>query len=667
MAEERERLEDLTTEEVIELVGDPMGGSSRLSDRDEVIALLLLDDRITRGDARAIRENLPDDAPLEDVMGWISGELQIAPVVLERITQGTDVHMSSYQIEAKRQNWTRYPETAAGQVRSYLGYPTEFLGEAIQDVTGFRGFGGGESVWDNTGIAGIFITSDEEAAEKADREYVRDKTREEIRWMLSKGYITDERATKMLSVTDNYDEGTYRNLFDEITEIMADVPSTKWEWNDIVKHASVMQDLRRRGNYVDSPDVAGPDGVSYEYGEGVLSPEDIARTEARIASGAVGDTAFRTYLEENGEAGGMTDEEIADKLAQMQAPYMAYASAFGFTVDKITDPSTGESFTPAEWNAILNPRDQADHTLRNNYLISKQTAGILPEVERIVEKLVMPGTKTETIPGYYDANLGRYIPPREVNRSNLPRIPAEDLAIKSPVPTAPWEVPAVEYRVGDGIANWQTMSARERAHRLELMKNEGLINQEAYDLISSAGGSEFLGASIWESANAYAFVTQTDPIHALHRIGLERRAYEAMTRPSGRGSGRSAPKYSVPASLREIPDYEALAQESKQIFGQRMGREMEDWELAIISDELQRAYKMQNKEKIEAHRAAWEDAVSGGTVDVENIEVTNPAYEVDYYIEEKYAPELDRQDRVAERGLNNALLLDSLTVGKRMI
>lgn len=628
-------------EELVITVG---GNASVMNDRDQVLAILWHHDLVSFQDMRAMNDIIPYDAPLEDVMGWISGELQIAPRKLEQATQGTNVHMSAYEIDEKRQNWSKYVEGGGNIAEFWLTKGQDVIAEAVQDVTGFRGFGTGASVWDNTGLAGVFITSESEAAEERDRERVRDKARDFILKSQANGWINDMLADKLMSITDNYGSllfgDSYGDLYDEITSYMDDVPSTDWTWETIVDHASLINDLRRRGKLVDSPDVMGPNGQSYAYGEGSLSIEEINRTEAYLQGPNAPEGSYQAYLTAHGETPGMTNEEIADKLAQMESPYLAYQSAFGLTFSTITDPSTGKAFSPAQWKAILNPQDEADFQLRTTYLVEKQESGILPKVQETLDKLV------------YKENWE-------------PRIPASDLAVRSPIPTAPWEVPAIEYRVGDGVANWQTMTPRARDMRLKVMHDQGLLTDEAYNLMN-ANGTDFLGASIWESANAYAFVTQTDPLHALVRIGEENRIVAAMT-TSGGGYGRSAPTYSVPASLREIPDYEAIAQESKQLFSNRMGRDMEDWELGIISDELGRAYKMQQKEKIEAHRAAWEDAVSGGTVDVESVEVTNPAYEVDYYIEDKYEAELDRQERVGERSMNRGLLMDSLTTGRRMI
>jgi hypothetical protein len=141
---------------------------------------------------------------------------------------------------------------------------------------------------------------------------------------------------------------------------------------------------------------------------------------------------------------------------------------------------------------------------------------------------------------------------------------------------------------------------------------------------------------------------------------------KARTQAPTRGYG-SRPKYSVPASLRDIPDYKALATESRQVFRGKMGRDMEDWELALLSDELGESYKNQNEQLIKLHKASWDDAMSGGTMEVDYGEVEDPNKSIQFDIEEKYANELDRQERVEDRSMSRNLMMDSITTGRRMI
>ena len=94
---------------------------------------------------------------------------------------------------------------------------------------------------------------------------------------------------------------------------------------------------------------------------------------------------------------------------------------------------------------------------------------------------------------------------------------------------------------------------------------------------------------------------------------------------------------------------------------------MEDWELALLSDDLKDKYVDEQTSKQEIHKQAWDDALAGGSVSVDFTEVTNPLQAQQYDTRETYAGELDRQVRVEDRANNNRLMMNSITVGQRMI
>ena len=268
--------------------------------------------------------------------------------------------------------------------------------------------------------------------------------------------------------------------------------------------------------------------------------------------------------------------------------------------------------------------------------------------------------------------------------------PIEDLGISSLSPTNPWETRTFDFRVGDGYSQWMSFTSRERRERLKAMRNEGLLSDEQFEIIvgggttttsnmgvsgfpvqidGGGGGSPFdlTAMAIWEQATSLSAVIQKTPYAALAEIGKLNRVTNANNTRGSSGYARSVPKYSVPASLRTIPDYKALAQESKGLFRQSMGRDLEDWELAILAEELGTQYTKRNDQMIVAHKAAWNDAVAGGSTEVDYSEVTEPTSALEFDIEERYANELDRQERVEDRALSRRVLMDSITTGQRMI
>ena len=259
-------------------------------------------------------------------------------------------------------------------------------------------------------------------------------------------------------------------------------------------------------------------------------------------------------------------------------------------------------------------------------------------------------------------------------------IPIEDLAIPSPVVTNPWETSSYDYKVGSGRGEWMGMSKMMQKRYIITMKQQGLISEDQYndwtqpmidpgnwsggalDVNMNSQSMNLTAMSIYERATSLSSQFQRDPLTALSAMGQEARQYRAS-----RGSGRSAPKYSVPASLREIPDYKTLATRTKGVFSAELGRDMEDWELGILADELKGKYEEANRDRIAIHKEAWNDAVAGGSTEVDFGEVEEPLEGLEFDIGEKYGAEIDRYERVEDRANSRRQLIDSISVGERMI
>jgi hypothetical protein len=400
-----------------------------------------------------------------------------------------------------------------------------------------------------------------------------------------------------------------------------------------------------------------------------------------------GELNFRQYLYSTGTM-------LPGEQVEAPEPRPLASSGFfeeSFTIDPSSyNPVTGaaRTFSDEEWELL-----QTDPVARAKYAASKI---VTPAIEEILSRPQFAGQvdefrtinyqdadgnwKTRRIPMYSD--VGGINP-----GSQIQQIPIEDLGIPTPVkgfrnPDGswnagyPWETQRPLYRAGDGYAQWIAFTPRQRQMRLKMMVDEGLLTNAEIEAMTGAvtrdhisGGSplNLTAGAIWEQSIGLSRETGFSPIQSLRAIGEANRVQQARNQPRSYGGGRSAPKYSVPASLRTIPDYEALAQESKGIFRQTMGRDLEDWELTILSDELKDKYEQRNREMIVAHKAAWDDAVAGGSTEVDFTEVTEPTAAIEYDIEERYANELDRQERVQDQATNRRVLMDSIAIGQRMI
>jgi len=253
------------------------------------------------------------------------------------------------------------------------------------------------------------------------------------------------------------------------------------------------------------------------------------------------------------------------------------------------------------------------------------------------------------------------------------RIPVEDLNI----PTVSyyknaWEGDTYDYKAGGGQAEWIGMSSRQRNMRIKLMVDNGLIHPEDAAIMrqGGSGGSplNLTAMNIWETATSISSEFQYSPLDAITALGREKAMQEAAAaRARGGGGGRVAPTYSVPASLREIPDYKTLAQNTKSVFRNQLGRDMEDWELFLYADELKNQHVTANEQRIQIHKQAWDEAVAGGSTDVDFTGVEDPNTALDYDIEEAYAGEIDRNQDVADNANRHNLLMSSIATGRRMI
>ena len=307
--------------------------------------------------------------------------------------------------------------------------------------------------------------------------------------------------------------------------------------------------------------------------------------------------------------------------------------------DAIMDRATGAVLTNEMYNLI-----RTDAALRKRYQeLGKPTEAINELLES--GKFNVPGR----------TQLGKNY------------IPVEDIGVPSVAPSRPWETQAYNWSQGSGAAQWGSMAAYSRRAKVKYMIDSGVATPE--QAADYSNPFSLSGAQQWGRVLGVSRELQVAPYEAMNSMGAEISRIRSLVNRSGGGygGGSSGPTYSVPASLREIPDYKTLAERTKGIFQQELGRDMEDWELSALADELKDKYVQANRDRIQIHKAAWDDAVSGGSTDVDFTEVEEPTEGLEFDIGEKYEDELARYDRVEDRASNRMLLMDSIAVGERMV
>ena len=103
--------------------------------------------------------------------------------------------------------------------------------------------------------------------------------------------------------------------------------------------------------------------------------------------------------------------------------------------------------------------------------------------------------------------------------------------------------------------------------------------------------------------------------------------------------------FQVPAGLRSVPDKREIAQDVKDRFRIKLGRDPTEVELADLASELTGYHQQSNREQIDLAYAEWEGTseIMDGA-DLEEV-ISNPALVSTYEMEEKWANEINLNER----------------------
>ena len=686
----------LTPEEIEELEAG-MGGASNIGDTDwtmgntydgdyrvKLILELIDAGEITLKEAEnTMRWTEKSDSP-EKVIGLIAGEFNASKRAIAGALEGTEFEVSQGDIEEMNRDFDTYRKQAGGIAHTgaeifagYIGWAPKMAGQAIRGATGLEGgFNQTTGEFEKFGLDDDSYFSSQSNTRRQQRGEVADNVRAELQRLFDNGDISRAKYTELKSKhAGNYGYENYTTMLDELRGVYEEIGDDADTGTKRGQQYVLRQLMQERG-FTEQTDAAEATA------EGTTPGEDEVQTvpeegDVAYVDGADDPYNFAQSMYNDGIYYG--DQEI-QTLAR--AKY-AGRDSMGRVIDAqfVVDRSTGQSYSIDEWTLI-----KTDPRIRAEYEANKVTSPAIQEI------LNQPFFRDQYIGFQQDKMSGDLGGPEEYGaywsdidnvrewqklqdqRTGGPQIHMDPFAPSASV-TEPWETQSYDFKKGQASADWMSMTVRERSMRQKMMKDNGLISDKewanmggqmygntgiAVPLQSSPFDMQLMG--IWEDAYAMSSTFQWDPLQSLKSMGDAKARSQAPTRGYG-----SAPKYSVPASLRDVPDYKALATESRSVFRQKVGRDLEDWELALLSDELGDSYKNQNDQLIKLHRAAWDDAMSGGTMEVDYGEVEDPNKTLQFDIEETYANELDRQERVEDRSLSRNLMMDSITTGRRMI
>lgn len=582
----------------------------------------------------------PNDTK-EKIYGVVAGEFNLTGREISKSLVGTQWKTSAKDIDIQKKGYSEWIENLKDNAVTAAGWTLPGMYNKAARLGSEMLAGGVSNIFDS------IQTQEEYEAGQADRDRLA-RDQEKMLEIIEKAegdYITPATASEYrMRVKSVGKSGVLYGNTDPLSGV-DDMYSILDDLNDLGFTTSLIGELESQT----SEQVAQQDALSATAPPRLLGPEDKAEAirmygenQARVAAESANtnlDFGTLTYAGTMEALG-----EFENQLSKLDPEQLA-ASGYDLGVEgDIIDRVSGRALTKQQYS-ILKKNDLA----RAAY---KRTRPTSSSMQQILDSGVFFGE------GVSNKNT--------TNRNG--RIPIENIEIPTLFPEKSWERDPYLYGgAAESRAELIGMSTRERERVMLSMSRALMLPDQPVDLMNFVSPFNEEVETQWDIAKTLSEAWQMEPLDVIAGIGRANRSEEAAARRQYRGSGAAKPKYSVPASLRSIPDYKTLAQETKGVFSQELGRDMEDWELALLADELKNNYATENAQLRAINREAWDDAVAGGSGEVDLTAVEDPTAALQFDIQESYSNELDRKERVVDRANNRRLLMDSLSIGERMI
>ncbi len=211
---------------------------------------------------------------------------------------------------------------------------------------------------------------------------------------------------------------------------------------------------------------------------------------------------------------------------------------------------------------------------------------------------------------------------------------------------------AQAYKQGENVFQWASASASQRARWEEKMVRAGLLEEDMFN----AGQMGLAQMNAMEVANKVGNTIGFGFELALDMMGDEKEKIDAANARKPGGGGRAPFR---PPTI-QVPDYESISQETQNMFRQRLGRDAEEYELAILADEMQKHYKANATDQVAAARSSYYG--KGGTM-----EVANPGLRTQRFIEDRYSSEIGRYEDMEDMRATNNHIINAITKGTSMV
>lgn len=201
---------------------------------------------------------------------------------------------------------------------------------------------------------------------------------------------------------------------------------------------------------------------------------------------------------------------------------------------------------------------------------------------------------------------------------------------------------------------WVRYDPTRAAQQFFAMDNA--TREEYNTLMAQAGiipeGYEGLADYSMEGANAFAQVLQMANYYGISaRQVLQRATALAARGRRGGGGGGRGPTVKV-----KVPDYETLLVDAETAIQAAVGRDIDDWEMAVVADHMQDRYG--------EWAAAEKRAALGGNG---TYEIPDPVKLSQKFVKERYSSEIERLEDVADQRQTNQILINAATKGTQMM
>jgi hypothetical protein len=313
---------------------------------------------------------------------------------------------------------------------------------------------------------------------------------------------------------------------------------------------------------------------------------------------------------------------------------------------EVVDPATGQVIADADRVAELADDDPFFEPLLPPRLPpDRRLIGGFPEDFEADLPVTPPGR----IPGFDDRGAA----PSQI-QAIIDASPGTVLLTDAPTIGGTRHLPGAGYREGEQWSLFTGLSTEQKASLQSEFVKAGLLGDGDYS------------PGTWDPASARAAET------LLLMSNANNRKWDHMLRrlvanPVGSAADQSSQVRRFVAPAYVEPDYATLTQAVKQEFGRQLGRRPQEWEIGILADELaadaRRAYQA-TVSKLRAEHDAGNRAIAEGVdTSAGTVQGVDPEARFREKFEERYLPEIERQERVESFGRQRNLLLQSFLVG----